>query len=96
MRRTTKAVVVSLAIVGLVSPVDASTWPQYRPPCDPKKEKCLASAVKYKNCTELRKVHRNGVARDATAAGKTGATVDADTYKANAGLDRDKDGIACE
>jgi len=80
----------TLAIVGLVSPVDASTK------CDPKKQKCPATAVKYKNCTELRKVHRNGVARDATAAGKTGATVDAATYKANAGSDRDKDGIACE
>ena len=90
MRRTTIAVVISLAVVGLVSPVDASTK------CDPKKQKCSASAVKYKNCTELRKVHPKGVARDSTAAGKTGATVDSVTYKANAGADRDKDGIACE
>ena len=87
----------SLAVVGLVSPVDASKWAQTTPiPCDPKKRKCPAAAVRYKNCTELRKVHRNGVVRDATAAGKTGATVDAATYKANAGSDRDKDGIACE
>ena len=51
---------------------------------------------KYKNCTELRKVYPRGVARDAKAAGSSGATVDAKTYKLNAGADRDKDGIACE
>ena len=48
------------------------------------------------NCTELRKVYPRGVARDAKAAGSGGATVDAKTYKLNAGADRDKDGIACE
>jgi hypothetical protein len=51
---------------------------------------------KYKNCTELRKVYPRGVARDLKSAGSSGATVDARTYKLNAGSDRDKDGIACE
>jgi hypothetical protein len=51
---------------------------------------------KYKNCTELRKVYPRGVARDLKSAGSSGATVDAGTYKLNAGSDRDKDGIACE
>ena len=92
MRRTTSAVVAVLTIIGLVSPVDANISGA----CDPKKQRCPATVVKYKNCTELRKVHSKGVARDSKAAGKTGATVDAATYKANAGADRDKDGIACE
>lgn len=74
----------------MVSPVDANKV------CDPKKQKCPATAVKYKNCTEVRKVHPRGVARDARAAGSSGATVDAATYKANSGRDREKDGIACE
>ena len=51
---------------------------------------------KYKNCTELRKIYPKGVARDKKAAGSTGSTVDAKTYKLNAGSDRDRDGIACE
>jgi hypothetical protein len=50
---------------------------------------------KYKNCTELRKVYPMGVARNAKAAGSTGAKVDAKTYKLNNGLDLYKEGIAC-
>jgi hypothetical protein len=96
MRRTIIAAI-AIASIGLASPVDASTWPQLSPiPCDPKRKKCPATAIKYKNCTELRKAHPRGVARDAAAAGRSGATVDAAIYKANAGSDRDKDGIACE
>jgi len=91
MRRKTSTVVIVLDLIGLASPVDA-----YSPiSCNPKTQKCPA-AVKYKNCDALRKVHPKGVARDAKAAGKSGATVDAATYKANAGSDRDKDGVACE
>ena len=90
MRRAFITAAIALAVIGLVSPVDASKK------CDPKKQKCPTAAVKYKNCTELRKVHPKGVARDAKAAGASGATIDAATYKANSGSDRDKDGIACE
>lgn len=89
MRRTIIALVV-ISTLGLVSPVDASQK------CDSKKQKCPATAIKYKNCTELRKAHSRGVARDAAAAGSSGATVDAAIYKANVGSDRDKDGVACE
>jgi hypothetical protein len=68
------------------------------PPCkngrDAKGRKC--SPVKHKNCTALRAVYPKGVARDAKSAASTGATVDAAQYKLHAGLDRDKDGIACE
>jgi hypothetical protein len=56
----------------------------------------LPPPKRYKNCTELRKVYPRGVARDVAAAGASGATVDAKTYKLNSGSDRDKDGIACE
>ena len=51
---------------------------------------------KFKNCTELRKVYPNGVAKSAKAAGQTGATVNPKIYSANSSSDRDKDGIACE
>lgn len=61
---------------------------------DSKGRKC--SPVKHKNCTALRAVYPKGVARDAKSAAATGATVDAAQYKLHAGLDRDKDGIACE
>lgn len=56
----------------------------------------IPTPKKYKNCTELRKVYPRGVARDLKSAGSSGATVDAKTYKLNAGSDRDKDGVACE
>lgn len=42
------------------------------------------------------KVTYRGVAKSVTAAGSTGAAVKAKVYNANKGLDRDKDGIACE
>ncbi len=53
-------------------------------------------AKKFKNCTELRKVYPNGVAKSAKTAGQTGATVNAKVYAENVASDRDKDGIACE
>jgi hypothetical protein len=53
-------------------------------------------AKKFKNCTELRNVYPNGVAKDAKSAGATGAIVNAKVYKENRSSDRDGDGIACE
>jgi hypothetical protein len=82
MRRTISVAIVIAVLGGFAPAVSASSK---TPP--PKK---------YKNCTELRKVYPKGVARDKKAAGSTGATVDAKTYKLNTGADRDKDGIACE
>lgn len=60
----------------------------------------FAAAKKFKNCTELNKVHPGGVAKPG-AVNKGGATkkkpiIDAALYKANVKSDRDKDGIACE
>jgi len=51
---------------------------------------------KYKNCTALKTRYPRGVAKSVAAAGSTGAAVNAKVYNANKGLDRDKDGIACE
>jgi hypothetical protein len=59
-----------------------------------------AAAKKYKNCTELNKVHPGGVALP--NAINTGGTTkqtpkyDKKLYDANKKFDRDKDGIACE
>lgn len=55
-----------------------------------------APAKKFKNCTELRKVYPNGVAKDAKSATGTQAKVNAKEYADNKSSDRDKDGIACE
>lgn len=68
-----------------------------------------AKAKKYKNCTALNKAYRGGVARDSKAvntktvrgkkvkaASKYRPKVSKALYTANKGLDRDKDGIACE
>ena len=67
-----------------------------------------AASVKYKNCKALNKVHASGVAKPGAqdtkkVKGKKVAvttngvpTYDAALYKKNKGLDRDKDGIACE
>jgi len=53
-------------------------------------------ATKYKNCDALRAKFPRGVALSAAKVGTTGATVNKKVYAANRGLDRDKDGVACE
>ncbi|WP_028390647.1 excalibur calcium-binding domain-containing protein [Bacillus cihuensis] len=60
-----------------------------------------AKAVTYKNCTELNKVYKGGVAKAANIKNKGGKTkytpfVSKAIYDANVKSDRDKDGIACE
>lgn len=60
-----------------------------------------AAAKTYKNCTELNKDYKGGVAKDdkvKNQGGKTkyAPTVSAELYNANSTKDRDKDGIACE
>jgi hypothetical protein len=61
---------------------------------------------KFKNCTALNKEYPGGIAEKATSVNKNKAGVLQDSkkapkvsskiYKENKGLDRDKDGIACE
>ena len=61
---------------------------------------------KFKNCTALNKVYPAGVAEKSTSVNKNKAgvlqkskkvpKVSSKIYKENKGLDRDKDGIACE
>ncbi|MCQ4087051.1 excalibur calcium-binding domain-containing protein [Saccharibacillus sp. JS10] len=60
-----------------------------------------AAAKTYKNCTELRKDYKGGVAKSASVKNKGGKTrykpfVSAELYEANKKSDRDKDFIACE
>jgi len=56
----------------------------------------------YKNCTEMHKLYKGGVARagarDKRASGRARYKpyVHTGLYKANTKSDRDKDGIACE
>jgi hypothetical protein len=60
----------------------------------------FAAAKKFKNCTELNKVHPGGVALpgavNAGGATKQTPMYDKKLYEANKKSDRDKDGIACE
>ena len=53
-------------------------------------------AAKYKNCDALRAKFPRGIAESSAKVGTTGATVNKKIYTANRGLDRDKDGVACE
>lgn len=60
-----------------------------------------AKAKEYKNCTELNKDYKGGVAKSASIKNKGGKTkhkpfVSAELYEANKTKDRDKDFIACE
>jgi hypothetical protein len=67
-----------------------------------------AATVKYKNCKALNAVYASGVAKvgavdtkkvkgKKVVVTKSGTpTYDSKLYKKNKGLDRDKDGIACE
>ncbi|WP_245592256.1 excalibur calcium-binding domain-containing protein [Ectobacillus panaciterrae] len=59
------------------------------------------TTLTYKNCTELNKDYKGGVARSSSAKNKGGKTyykpfVSKELYDANKQLDRDKDLIACE
>jgi len=60
-----------------------------------------AKVVTYKNCTELNKKYKGGVARASNVKNKGGKTkykpyVSKALYDANKKSDRDKDLIACE
>lgn len=60
-----------------------------------------AAAKTYKNCTEINKVYKGGIARSSKVKNKGGATkykpfVSQALYDANKKSDRDKDLIACE
>jgi len=58
-------------------------------------------AGSFRNCTALNKVYRHGVGRFGARDHTSGTPVtnfkhSNRLYRANRGLDRDKDGIACE
>lgn len=58
-------------------------------------------ATNFKNCTALNKVYRHGVGRFGARDHTSGTPVtnfkhSNRLYRVNRGLDRDKDGIACE
>lgn len=65
-----------------------------------------ATPTKYQNCTNLQKVYKHGVgrsnAKDHVSSGQPVTTWKKDTAEYNRamsynkGLDRDKDGVACE
>ena len=61
-----------------------------------------AAATHYANCNALHHAHRYGVAKSNAAANKQVNSnhyrpfVSLSLYNANSGLDRDKDGTACE
>ncbi|MFM1784314.1 MAG: hypothetical protein RLZZ579_591 [Actinomycetota bacterium] len=70
---------------------------------DRKNTKPTASAApkKYKNCAQLNEIYAGGVSKSSKAVNKGSKlkfeqTINSKVYELNKGLDRDKDGIACE
>ena len=62
-----------------------------------------SSAHHFKNCTDMHKTYKGGVARRGAHDHRTGGGharyaphVSTALYKANSGMDRDHDGIACK
>jgi hypothetical protein len=105
MRRTLVALAVAMGLV-VVPAAAAQAAPA--PTAQVQTAKTV-KATKYKNCTAMHKKYAGGVAKSSkvrntkTVAGhKVHAKsshkpkVSAALYSANKGLDRDKDGIACE
>ena len=67
----------------------------------PDSAEAKAKVKTYKNCTELNKDYKGGVAKSSSVKNKGGKTkykphVAKDLYEANKKSDRDKDLIACE
>ncbi|MCG3088131.1 excalibur calcium-binding domain-containing protein [Sporosarcina cyprini] len=84
-------------ITALFALLIALTFSVSSAPVEAKGEKVVA----YKNCTELNKVYKGGVAQSANVKNKGGKTkytpfVSKELYNKNTKLDRDKDLIACE
>jgi len=106
MRRTLVALAVAAGLV-LAPAVAAQAAPA--PTQTQSSQVRTVKVVKYKNCTAMHKKYAGGVAKSSkvhntkTVAGhkvRAKSTykpkVSASLYAANKGLDRDKDGIACE
>ena len=72
-------------VVGVVMVVGAMTG------CTPKK---------FANCTDVHNTYKGGIARPGAhqvgMVTKYSPKVDQALYDANSGMDRDKDGVACE
>jgi hypothetical protein len=107
MRRTLVALAVAMGLV-VVPAAAAQAAPAPAAQVQVTQLKTV-KAAKYKNCTAMHKKYAGGVAKSSkvrntkTVAGhKVHAKsshkpkVSAALYSANKGLDRDKDGIACE
>jgi hypothetical protein len=109
MRRTLVALAVAMGLVVVpAAAAQAAPAPTAQVQVQVQTAKTV-KATKYKNCTAMHKKYAGGVAKSSkvrntkTVAGhKVHAKsshkpkVSAALYSANKGLDRDKDGIACE
>ena len=107
MRKTIGSVIVGCVLVALplggVSPVVADAAPQATGTV--LLPKAVNSKKVYKNCTALNKKYKHGVgkagAKDKTSGKpvtnfKKSTKIYKEAMSHNRGLDRDKDGIACE
>jgi hypothetical protein len=110
MRRTLVALAVAMGLVVVpAAAAQAAPAPTAQVQTAKVQTAKTVKATKYKNCTAMHKKYAGGVAKSSkvrntkTVAGhKVRAKsshkpkVSAALYAANKGLDRDKDGIACE
>lgn len=76
---------------------DSTVWTANPPAATP----TVSSTKKFANCAALNKIYPGGISRSASAKNKGvrtnfSPTVNLTAYNTNKGLDRDKDGIACE
>ncbi len=108
MRKTIGSVIVGCVLaavpLGGVSPVAAEAAPQASTVAVPQAKSASKKAL-YKNCTALNKKYKHGVgksgAKDKTSGKpvtnfKKSTAIYNEAMSYNRGLDRDKDGIACE
>ena len=56
----------------------------------------LVPSTGFRSCDALRAKFPNGVALNKKSAKRYGSRVNAKVYRANKGLDVDKDGVVCE
>lgn len=93
-----------LAIRGAVEFVDSVNQLQANTPqflTDPANPTNTANPIQFKNCAALNKIYPGGVAKSSNSRNKGGKIrlgqfINSRIYELNKGLDRDRDGLACE
>ncbi len=99
--RASRRLTAIIALAGILAIVPASVQASVAPPVDPGTYSTAARS--FANCTALNKVYPHGVGKPGARDHVSGSTqpvtnfkVSRPLYRANKGMDRDGDKIACE